>query len=224
MAHSNKFAVVIPTYNEERRIGAVLKDVAESKMKVYVVDDGSSDQTARVVGRYKVRLVELGKNLGKGRAMRVGAELAFKEGAETVIFLDGDGQHKAGEIEYFVDAVMVGKNEVVFGSRNLSLGVPMVRYLGNKAISVAVNMLFGIYISDLLCGFRAVTRSGYRKIKWKSDRYGVETEMAIRTGIEKARYSEVPVQVVYYDTHKGVTWWDGLKILGNVIKWKMRGL
>jgi len=223
MARKLRYAIVIPAFNEEKRLGAVLRDLAEGGMKVYVVDDGSEDKTSEVARKYKVEVVRLEANSGKGKAMRTGADLAFENKAEAVIFLDADGQHKAEELGYFTDAIEVGKNEVVFGSRNLSMGVPLVRYLGNKAISVTVNLLFGIYISDLLCGYRAVTKGAYKKIRWESDGYGVETEMAIKVGIKKLRYCEVPVQVVYFDSFKGLTWWDGLKILADIIRWKMRG-
>lgn len=215
-----KIAVVVPVFNEEIRMGAVLSDLKKLKLPVYVVDDGSGDDSYGLAQKYKVNVLRHKTNEGKGAAMRTGANKAFADGAKAVIFMDGDGQHKASDLHYFIDALNVGGYEVVFGSRNLSLGVPFFRYLGNKLASVLINMMFGIYVSDLICGYRAMTNRAYDNIRWRSDRYGVETEMVVLTGKNGLRYCEVPVEVVYFDVFKGVTWVDSVKILGDVLKWK----
>ena len=220
-----KIVVVIPAFNEEKRLGAVLSDLKTIKAikEIVVVDDGSRDETSKVAKRYKTKLIRVEDNTGKGNAMRLGAKMAFDEGAEAVIFMDGDGQHKTRDFHYFIDSLTIGKFDVVFGSRNLSLGVPFFRYMGNKFASVVISLLFGIYVSDLICGFRAVTKRGFNKLNWESKRYGVETEMVILTGIRKLKHCEVPVEVAYYDNFKGVTIFDAIIILKDVIKWKMFG-
>lgn len=97
----------------------------------------------------------------------------------------------------------------------------MVRYLGNKFASVLVGFFFGIYVSDLLCGFRGVTRDAYEKIKWESSGYGVETEMVIRTGKAKVGHCEVPIETIYLSGVKGVTILDAFGILLQVVKWRL---
>ncbi|OGM22842.1 hypothetical protein A2961_01605 [Candidatus Woesebacteria bacterium RIFCSPLOWO2_01_FULL_39_21] len=220
-----KITVVIAAFNEEKRLGAILGDLkAEKAIKeVIVVDDGSKDETSKVSKRYKARLIRVKNNTGKGNAMKLGATMAFDSGANAVIFMDGDGQHKTRDLHYFVDALTIGGFDVVFGSRNLSLGVPLFRYLGNKFASVLINLLFGIYVSDLICGFRAINKRGFNKLNWESKGYGVETEMVILTGIRKLKHCEVPVEVAYYDSFKGVTFFDALVILKDVLKWKLFG-
>jgi glycosyltransferase involved in cell wall biosynthesis len=189
-----------------------------------VVDDGSTDGSD--IGLKELRLKDVTVlthriNLGKGAAMKTGADFAFEKGADAVIFMDSDGQHEALDLPNFFEALESGKYDVVLGSRNLNYGVPLVRFLGNKFASVLMGLLFRIYVSDVICGFRAVAKTGYNKVKWDSDGYGVETEMVARIGKNKLKYCEVPVQTIYHNSVKGVTLLDAFEVLGNVIKWKL---
>ena len=219
-----KIFIVIPIYNEEKHIANVLKGLANYHLPIVAVDDGSSDRSGVKIGESKVKGVELLThtiNLGKGAAMKTGAEYAFSSGADAVIFMDSDGQHLAKDIPGFIDLLKGGKYDVIFGSRNLNLGVPLARYFGNKIASLLIRSLFGIYVSDLICGFRGLTKRGYEQIKWNSDGYAVETEMVIRAAKTKARYCEVPVETVYHDNVKGVTLLDAFGIFFNVLKWRI---
>jgi glycosyltransferase involved in cell wall biosynthesis len=219
-----KITVVIPLFNEEKHIVKVLKDLAPYKLAVVVVDDGSTDNSKLKIINLKLKdttLLEHKINLGKGAAMKTGAEYAFSHGAEAVIFMDSDAQHSPEDLVKFVRKLEEKKNGVIFGSRNLNLGAPLVRYLGNKIASVLVGSFFGIYVSDILCGFRAITKSAYEKMEWESSGYGVETEMVIRTGKAKVKFCEVPIETIYLNDVKGVTLLDAFGIFGDVIKWKL---
>jgi len=220
-----KIIIVVLAFNEENRISGVLRGLKKTNYSVVVVDDGSTDTTSLklrsankttnvTVLRHKV-------NLGKGAAMKTGAEAAFLMGADAVIFMDGDGQHSASDLPRIKKALNEGF-EIVFGSRNLSHGVPLVRYLGNKAASILVAKLFGLYVSDILCGFRAVTKEAYSKIKWGSRGYGVEIEMVVRSAKSKIKSCEVPVTTLYYDKFKGVSILDSFGVFLNIIRWRLR--
>jgi len=217
-----KITVVVPAHNEEDRIGEVLKDLKKTKLPVVVVDDGSTDKTYQIAKKHKITVLRHQVNLGKGAALKTGCEAAFSMGAEAVILMDSDGQHKTEDLPYFIDALEKDKFDVVFGSRNLSHGVPLVRYMGNKTASVLVSFLFGIYVSDLICGFRGLSKKAFKRLNWESTGYGVETEMAIKTGKYGLKHCEVPVQTIYYDSVKGVTILDAFNILFDVIRWRIK--
>lgn len=211
--------IVIPVFNESGRLSKLIRELRVSKYQnIVLVDDGSDKNYKLKIINYK--LLRHMVNLGKGAAMKTGAEYAFSQGAGAVIFMDSDGQHKVSDLPKFIAKLKEG-DEVVFGSRNFHMGVPMVRFLGNKVASIVVSLLFGIYVSDLLCGFRAMTRKAYQKIKWESQGYAVETEMAINVAKKRVRYCEVPVKAVYYSSVKGVTLLDAFEILFSVIKWRL---
>lgn len=219
-----KIFLVIPLYNEEKHIVDVIKGVAKYDLPIVVVDDGSMDSSKLKVQSSKLRgviFLSHKVNLGKGAAMKTGAEYAFSKGAEAVIFMDSDGQHAASDLPKFVKALNE-KCDLVFGSRNLNLDIPFVRYIGNKVASVFVNLLFGIYVSDLVCGFRALTKNGYKKIEWESTGYGVETEMVVRSAKSGLKSCEIPVETIYHDRVKGVTLLDAFGIFFSVIKWRLR--
>jgi glycosyltransferase involved in cell wall biosynthesis len=219
-----KIFIVIPLFNEEKHIVKLLKDLLPYKLTILVVDDGSSDDSRFKILNSKfqnVTLLEHKINLGKGAAMKTGAEYAFANGADAIIFMDSDGQHNSNDLQKFINKLEEKKHGAIFGSRNLNFGAPLVRYLGNKFASVLVSSLFGIYISDILCGFRAITKNCYEKIKWESSGYGVETEMVIRTGKAKINFCEVPVETIYINDVKGVTILDAFGILASVVKWRL---
>ncbi|RLC30852.1 glycosyltransferase family 2 protein, partial [Candidatus Woesebacteria bacterium] len=90
-----KIFIVIPAYQEEERIGNVIRDVTKTKFPIVVVDDGSKDNTFKIASKYRVTALRHKVNLGKGAAMKTGAEVAFKMGADAIVFMDSDGQHKA---------------------------------------------------------------------------------------------------------------------------------
>lgn len=212
--------LVIPAFNERERLPAVLKKTASffPKEKIVVVDDGShhpiTTKNALVI-RHQL-------NLGKGAAMKTGAEYAFRQKADAVIFMDADGQHDPRELPRFVSELERGF-DVVFGSRRPGLTVPLTRLLGNKFASIYINLLFGIYVSDILSGYRALTKKAYRLLSWESGRYGVETEMVARLGKNQhqLKWAEFPIETIYIDKYKGVTIIDAIKVLINTLWWKL---
>lgn len=216
-----KIYVIIPAHNEAKKIGAVLDELIKTRLPIIVIDDGSKDQTFQEALKRNVTVLKHKINLGKGAALTTGCEAAFSSGAEAIIMMDSDGQHMVSDLPKFIIALESKEYDIIFGSRNLNFGIPLVRFLGNKLSSVFVSLLFGIYISDLICGYRAFTKDAYKRIKWQSRGYGVETEMVIRTSKAGLKYCEVPVQTVYYDKFKGVTVLDALKILFYVLKWRI---
>lgn len=215
-----KIAVVIPAHNEETRIGKVLDDLKKTNLFVCVVDDGSKDKTFQVASKKASLALKHRINLGKGAALKTGCEAVFKLGYDAVVIMDSDGQHLVGDLNKFIELIKTRKFDVIFGRRKYNKGIPIVRYWGNKVASILVWSLFKIYISDLICGYRAFTRKSYKKLKWQSSGYGVETEMVIRVGLNKLRYAEIPVQNVYHDKFKGVTVFDALSILFQVVRWR----
>jgi len=216
-----KIYIVVPAYNEAKNIGQVLKDLGKTKLPVIVVDDGSKDKTYEVAKKHKVTLLRHRVNLGKGAALKTGFEAAFLKRADAVITMDSDGQHKISDLPQFIDKLKEEKYDIVFGSRDFSHKVPLVRSLGNQFALNLIRLLFGVSVSDLTCGFRGVTKKAYKKMKWESSGYAVETEMVIETGKRHLKYCEVPVETVYYDKVKGVTVLDAIHILFDVLRWRI---
>lgn len=130
-----KVFVVIPCYNEEKRICNVLKRIEDLELekRIIVVDDGSLDDSCKIVrDNFKnVLLLEHKINLGKGLALKTGCEAAVKLGADAVVLIDADGQHSPEVVPEMIKKLEKENIDIVFGSRRLDVRkMPIIRYLG----------------------------------------------------------------------------------------------
>ena len=219
-----KVFVMVPVYNEENRAVETINKILEVDKNLYiiVVDDGSTDNSLEILNskfkkNKRVTIASHVVNLGKGAAMKTGAKIAWKMGGEAVVFVDADGQHDPKYLLEFIK--QLEKYPVVFGYRELNNKSPWIRRNGNKFAGWLIGLLFNIKKKDLLCGFLGFRKEVYKKIKWKSCRYGIETEMATKIGRNKIPFSEIKIDTIYIDKYKGVTLFDAFKILAKIPFW-----
>jgi len=218
-----KICIVVPAYNEGLRAVETIKKILKfTKNQVVVVDDGSKDDSYKLLKKgfsktKQVRVIRHVINLGKGAAMKTGVSMAWKLGAEAVIFIDSDGQHNPKYLPDFIK--QLESKRVVFGYREMGMEMPFIRKVGNVFAIFLIKSLFGIKRKDLLCGFFGFRKEVYPKIIWSSTRYGVETEIATRVGKNKLEFSEIKIDTIYVDKYKGVNMLDALKILFHIPLW-----
>lgn len=218
-----KTIAVIPAYNEETTIGNVLNHVKPYVDKIIVVDDGSKDNTfqaAKALDGY-ITVLRHKINLGKGAALKTGCEAAIKLGAEKLILMDADGQHKAEDIPKLLNKLEEENLDIVFGARQPNENMPIMMILGNKILTKLINLFLNIKLTDTQTGFRAFTSDAYKKLQWQSSDYSVETEMIVKTSKNNLKYGEVAIPTIYKDNYKGTTCIDGVKIFFNLIKWRI---
>lgn len=221
-----KTSIVIPANNESGHILNVFKGIRKenAEIPIVVVDDGSSDDTwakLNEINDNKLIILRHRVNLGKGAAMKTGAQYSFNNGFDSVIFMDADGQHSPEDLQKFIDKLNENDYDVIFGVREEAKDVPIVRGFGNKIGIVIVYLLFGIKVSDLLCGYRAINRSAWEEMSLLSTGYGIETEMVAKTAVLKLNYTQVIVRTIYHDKTKGVTILHAFAILIDVIRWRL---
>jgi glycosyltransferase involved in cell wall biosynthesis len=221
-----KTVIIVPVFNEELRVVDTIKTILKnSKNKIIIIDDGSTDNSFKILKKEfnrekRVLIINHAINLGKGAAMKTGAEMAWKLGAEAIVFIDADGQHDPKFIKAFEDTLK--KSQVVFGYRELGNNVPWVRRYGNFVAKKLIGVLFNVKRKDLLCGFFGFRKSVYEKICWTSSRYAVETEIATKVGKLKIPYSEIKIDTIYLDKYKGVSLIDAIKVLIKIPYWYFR--
>ncbi len=190
--------IIIPAFNEEKSLPGVIRDIREHAAfaDVLVVDDGSRDKTARIASELGVPVMRLPFNLGIGGAMQAGDLYANRRGYEIAVQFDGDGQHRAGEIEKLLKPLAEGQGDIVVGSRFLIPGAyraPFIRKTGMWIFSFLVSRILGMNITDTTSGFRAANRSviEYFAEHYPEDYPEVETLVLVhRKGL---RIREVPV-------------------------------
>lgn len=213
--------VIIPAHNEQKHIVQVIKNVKPHTHNIIVVDDGSTDRTTELSKKSDVITLRHVINLGKGAALKTGSEYALRKGAKILVFIDSDGQHLPEDIPRFLNALK--GNDIVFGSRGLNKNMPFILKFGNWFINKINTLLFGIDLRDTQSGYRAMTSAAYRKIRWKSTKYSVESEMVANAGKKRLKYKEITIKTIYADKYKGTTVIDGVKIVLNMIWWKISG-
>jgi glycosyltransferase involved in cell wall biosynthesis len=213
-----KFAV-IPAYNEEKSIKNIINETKKYVSNIIVVDDGSKDKTFEEARKQGIIVLKHIINLGKGAALKTGCDYAIRHGASKIIVLDADAQHEPSQIPDFLNGLKDA--DVVLGYRKLSKNMPFVLKLGNWFINRITKLLYGIKLHDTQCGYRAFTLKAYKKIRWKSSNYSMESEMVANMGKRNLKYKEILIKTIYADKYKGTTIIDGFKIVCNLFWWRL---
>jgi len=214
-----KKIAVIPAYNEEAHIKNVIIGTKKYVDQIVVVDDGSRDRTYEIAKKTGVIVVHHPINMGLGYSLRTGVELALKLGADVIITIDADGQHNPRDIPKLLNAL---KNvDIVLGYRPADKKMPFFKRIGNAMIHITSKILFGIDVKDTQTGFRAFKSNVWEKIKWESKRYPVASEIIKNIGINKVKYREVEIETIYHEKFKGTSIVDGIKIILNMIWWRI---
>lgn len=210
---------VIAAYNEEKSIARIIKRAKSFVDAVVIVDDGSIDKTNQYAEEAGAIVLKHIVNLGKGAALKTGCDFAVKKNAKLIVVLDADAQHNPDNIPRFLKKL--NNYSIVFSYRKLSSKMPFVLRFGNWFISNTVGMLYGIRLNDTQCGFRAFRAEAYKKIRWNASDYSMESEMIARAGKQNLKYVQIPIETIYSDKYKGTTILDGIKIVLNMIWWKL---
>jgi len=193
-----KTTIVIPAFNEEKRIGKVLKSLLKYPYQIIVVNDGSSDNTSKIVKEFgKVKLINNKTNLGQGASIRLGIQLALSSKSDIIVTFDADGQHRASEIKKFIKKINAGY-DVVLGSRFLKkTKLPLKRKILLKGSILVERIFLGIKLTDAHNGFRAFTSNAARKIKIRENGMAHASEIIYRIKENGLKYSEIPVNIHY---------------------------
>lgn len=215
-----KVSVIIPGFNEEEHIAAVVKEVLAQGFVPIVVDDGSLDETSTEAKSAGATVLRHVVNMGKGAAARTGCDYAFsKEKADVLVLIDADGQHRPSDIPRLLKHMK--NRDIVFGFRVLDKNMPSVMRLGNWGITFLSRFLTGMNLRDTQSGFRIMTRDAYQKVRWSSNDYGMESEMIAKAAKHKLKFAQVRIDTIYLDNFKGTTVFDGFKIIFRMFKWKL---
>lgn len=214
-----KIWAVIAAKDEAKHIAKVVKESKKYASQVLVVDDGSNDNTAELAKKAGAIVLVHIVNMGKGAAIKTGCEYAITHGSTALILLDADMQHDPKDIKKFKQALK--KVDIAFGVRHRRKSMPLILKFGNWGINLLTRVLFGINLPDTQCGFRGFKSKIYRKIKWQSADYSLESEMISNVGRKRLKYAQIPITTVYSDKYKGTTVIDGIKIVANLVWWRI---
>ncbi|MEM7482148.1 MAG: glycosyltransferase family 2 protein [Acidobacteriota bacterium] len=224
-----KVAAVIPAYQAEASVGAVVAGTRKVMGEVLVVDDGSDDGTAEAAEAAGARVVRHRRNCGKGRALATAFRTLFEDGWQAVVTLDADGQHLPEEIPRLL-AASRGGEELVIGTRDhLFEQMSAVRKASNRCSSSLISILAGRPLTDIQSGFRLYSRGLIAATGFPESRFEAESAVVVRAARLGLPVISVPIRLGFADgrcTSHYRPLIDSLRIAGAVFqaRWDSRRL
>jgi glycosyltransferase involved in cell wall biosynthesis len=188
---------VVPAYQAQATVGDVVRGLASSVARIWVVDDGSTDETGAVAGRAGAEVVRLAENGGKGAAVRAGLARALASEATHVAFVDADGQHDPADLPRLLDAARWGDDFVIGSRMGDPEAIPAYRYRTNEIGSRVLSRMSGLEVEDAQSGYRVVATDVLRRLDLKARGYIIETEILLKAARHVHRFRHVPVRAIY---------------------------
>ena len=208
-------AVLIPALNAAQTLSEVLSKVRSfvPPESIVVVDDGSTDATARIARECGAYVIQHSVNRGKGAALRSGFEhILGKTEFRCVITLDADLQHDPDEIAKFVTRWKQGGADLIVGSRKrMGSGMPLQRIISNTITSLLVSARVGVVIKDSQSGYRCISREVLAAVEIEADGYEAETELLIKAARKGFKIDFVPIATIYGQERSYMTHWQTTK-------------
>jgi glycosyltransferase involved in cell wall biosynthesis len=225
---SGGLSILMPVFNERATVEAAIDDALTAELpvparQVVVVDDGSTDGTRELLASTTfpeaVTVVYHDRNLGKGAAVRTALTHADEEFAAI---LDADLEYHAADLGHVLEPLISGEARVVFGTRawTSQSSFSFWYVMGNKTVTMATNVLYNCWISDVMTCHKAMHTDLFRSLPLRERGFGIEPEIAARVLLAGERIHEVPIsyRARGRDAGKKLTAIDGLRVLRTLVR------
>jgi dolichol-phosphate hexosyltransferase len=220
----------MPVFNEVATVRQAIEEVLAAdigmEIELIVVDDGSTDGTREILRDTawpdRVRVIEHDRNRGKGAAVRTG--LAQARGEFSAIF-DADLEYEPGDLATLLPPLVKGDTNAVFGVRAFDgyTSHSFLFVLGNKGVTLVANVLFNVYLRDLMTCHKAIRTEVFRSLPLHASGFAIEPEIAARLLQSGERIFEVPVHYKARgnDEGKKLTAMDGLRVVVTLVRCRL---
>ncbi len=195
------YCIIMPTYNNAKKLPAVLDGLSMYRDILIIVDDGCTDNSVEILKEFQPKeLIEHKINQGKGIALQNAFRRAIELGYDYAITIDSDGQHLPSEIPLFVNYISNEDDVLVIGNRNMSTdNIPAKSSFGNRFSNFWFWAETGIRMLDTQSGYRLYPLSLMRNMTFFTAKFEFEIEIIVRLVWRGAKAMSVPIQVVYED-------------------------
>ncbi|MBI4090891.1 MAG: glycosyltransferase family 2 protein [Candidatus Komeilibacteria bacterium] len=224
-----RVAVILPAYNEAKHIQPVLESLTAHPgvrdMRVVVIDDGSTDDTASTVRSFaNIILLQHGRNRGLGHTFRTAVDYCLQERVTCMIFFDADGQFSVEDIPRVAAPVLAGTADFALGSRflhGIPKDMPVAKVWGNRMLARFMSRVTRTTIRDVACGFRAYGREALLRTTLNGS-FTYTQEVILDLLFKGLRCVEVPVTVKYFEDRESTIssnlWWYGFRVFGILMR------
>ena len=223
-------SILMPVYNEIERVQRAIEQVLETELptsfELIVVDDGSTDGTRELLrgGNWdgRVRLYEHEHNQGKGAAVRTALTHA---GGEYAAIFDADLEYDPADLGLLLPPLLAGRTNACFGVRAFDgyTSHSFLYVLGNKGVTLACNVLFNVYLRDIMTCQKVIQTDLFRSLSLRSPGFAIEPEITARLVQRGERIYEVPVSYHARLTEEGkkLTSVDGFRVVAELIRCRL---
>jgi len=193
----------IPVYNEERHLAGVLHEVRRYTSDILVVNDGSTDHTAKILAQTPdLHVITHPQNRGYGAALSSAFAFARRQDIDVLVTMDCDGQHEPARIPVLLEAMH--HCDIVSGSRYLrdfrqDTLAPHDRFQINRQITAEINARLGLSLTDAFCGFKAYRRDALERLDITETGWGMPLQLWVQAARADLRVKEVAVPRLYLD-------------------------
>ena len=220
-------SILMPVYNERERVEAAIKEVLQTELpadfELIVVDDGSTDGTREILRNgdweSRVRLLEHPVNRGKGAAVRTA--LTEAKGELAAIF-DADLEYDPHDLAVLMPPLLDGRTNACFGVRAFDgyTSHSFLYVLGNKSVTLACNLLFNVYLHDIMTCQKMLRTELFRSLPLREPGFAIEPEITARLVQRGERIFEVPIHYRARATEEGkkLTALDGFRVVNTLLR------
>jgi glycosyltransferase involved in cell wall biosynthesis len=220
-------SILMPVYNERERVERAILEVLQtdlpSEFELIVVDDGSTDGTREILRNTtwddRVRLFEHEHNQGKGAAVQTG--LGHARGEYAAIF-DADLEYDPADLGELMPPLLDGRTNASFGVRVFDgyTSHSFLFVLGNKGVTLVCNVLFNVYLHDIMTCHKMIRTDVFRSLPLHSAGFAIEPEITARLVQRGERIFEVPVHYRARSNEEGkkLTALDGFRVVGTLLR------
>ena len=223
-------SILMPVYNERERVQEAIEEVLQTELptdfELIIVDDGSTDGTREILrnGSWdeRVRLIEHPENRGKGAAVQTA--LSHARGDFSAIF-DADLEYDPSDLALLMPPLLDGRANVSFGVRAFDgyTSHSFLFVLGNKGVTLACNLLYNVYLHDIMTCHKMIRTDLFRSLSLHSEGFAIEPEITARLVQRGERIFEVPVHYRARATDEGkkLTAIDGFRVLATLMRCRL---